>query len=91
MYSLIYFIYVIGGWVCWCSLALLFCWCCVEYRHAILVKIASVREVVLGAPLRVILKKLGSRAVAPNKDRLIAIVHRPNESFFLVPKVKISP
>lgn len=55
-----------------------------------MVKIASVREVVLGAPLRVILKKLGSRAVAPNKDRLIAIVHRPNESFFLVPKVKIS-
>lgn len=56
-----------------------------------MVKIASVREVVLGAPLRVILKKLGSRAAAPNKDRLIAIVHRPNESFFLVPKVKISP
>lgn len=53
-----------------------------------MVKIASVREVVLGAPLRVILKKLGSRAVAPNKDRLVAIVHRPNESFFLVPKVE---
>ncbi|KAM3694138.1 hypothetical protein ACB098_07G035100 [Castanea mollissima] len=59
-----------------------------EYRHALLVKIASVREVVLGAPLRVILKKLGSRVVAPNKDRLVAIVHRPNESFFLVPQVE---
>uniref|UniRef100_A0A2N9EV18 Arp2/3 complex 34 kDa subunit n=1 Tax=Fagus sylvatica TaxID=28930 RepID=A0A2N9EV18_FAGSY len=59
-----------------------------KYRHALLVKIASVREVVLGAPLRVILKKLASRNVAPNMDRLVAIVHRPNESFFLVPQVE---
>ncbi|XP_059435842.1 actin-related protein 2/3 complex subunit 2A isoform X1 [Corylus avellana] len=58
-----------------------------EHRHALLVKIASVREVVLGAPLRVILKQLASRTVAPNMDRLVAIVHRPNESFFLVPQV----
>jgi len=52
-----------------------------------LVKIASVREVVLGAPLRVILKQLASRTIAPNLDRLVAIVHRPNESFFLIPQV----
>lgn len=58
-----------------------------EHKHALLVKIASVREVVLGAPLRVILKQLASRTVAPNMDRLVAIVHRPNESFFLVPQV----
>lgn len=64
------------------------CWCYAEHRHALLVKIASVREVVLGAPLRVILKQLASRTVAPNMDRLVAIVHRPNESFFLVPQVK---
>ncbi|KAE7996447.1 hypothetical protein FH972_001171 [Carpinus fangiana] len=58
-----------------------------EHRHALLVKIASVREVVLGAPLRVILKQLASRTIAPNLDRLVAIVHRPNESFFLIPQV----
>lgn len=50
-------------------------------------KIASVREVVLGAPLRVILKHLASRTVAPDIDPLVALVHRPRESFFLVPKV----
>lgn len=59
-----------------------------EYRHALLVKIASVREIVLGAPLRVILKQLASRRVAPNMDRLVAIVHRSNESFYLIPEVE---
>lgn len=62
---------------------------CAEYRHALLVKIASVREIVLGAPLRVILKQLASRRVAPNMDRLVAIVHRSNESFYLIPEVTI--
>lgn len=57
-----------------------------EYKNALLAKIASVREVVLGAPLRVILKYLASRTVAPDIDRLVALVHRPNESFFLVPQ-----
>lgn len=57
-----------------------------EYRHALMVKIASVREVVLGAPLRVILKHLASKIVAPNIDRLVALVHRPKESFFLIPQ-----
>lgn len=61
-----------------------------ERRHAILVKIASVREVVLGAPLRIILKSLGSRTVPSNIDRLVSLVHRPNESFFLAPQVKTS-
>ncbi|OMO77756.1 ARP2/3 complex, 34kDa subunit (p34-Arc) [Corchorus olitorius] len=59
-----------------------------EYRQALLVKVASVREVVLGAPLRVILKHLASRTVAPGIDRLVALVHRPNESFFLVPQAE---
>ncbi|KAL8160530.1 hypothetical protein V2J09_002067 [Rumex salicifolius] len=57
-----------------------------ESRKALLVKIASVREVVLGAPLRVILKYLASRSVAPDMNKLVALVHRPNESFFLVPQ-----
>ncbi|XP_074274464.1 actin-related protein 2/3 complex subunit 2A-like isoform X2 [Silene latifolia] len=55
-------------------------------RQALLEKIASVREVVLGAPLRVILKHLASRSVAPNMDPLVSLVHRPNESFFLIPQ-----
>ncbi|KAG6788070.1 hypothetical protein POTOM_004123 [Populus tomentosa] len=53
-------------------------------RYALLVKIASVREVVLGAPLRVVLKHLASRTVVPDVDRVLALVHRPKESFFLV-------
>ncbi|XP_058101055.1 actin-related protein 2/3 complex subunit 2A [Magnolia sinica] len=59
-----------------------------DLRHALLVKIASVREVVLGAPLRVILKHLANRKVAPDVDRLVALVHRPKESFFLVPQAE---
>ncbi|KAH8522324.1 hypothetical protein H0E87_003089 [Populus deltoides] len=55
-----------------------------EHRYALLVKIASVREVVLGAPLRVVLKHLASRTVVPDVDRVLALVHRPKESFFLV-------
>ncbi|KAH9609154.1 hypothetical protein KSS87_002380 [Heliosperma pusillum] len=55
-------------------------------RQALLEKIASVREVVLGAPLRVILKHLASRSVAPGVDPLVSLVHRPNESFFLIPQ-----
>ncbi|OIV93691.1 hypothetical protein TanjilG_16542 [Lupinus angustifolius] len=57
-----------------------------EQKHAFLVKVASIREVVLGAPLRVILKHLASRTVAPNVDPLVALVHRPKESFFVVPQ-----
>ncbi|GMJ00620.1 DISTORTED TRICHOMES 2, ACTIN-RELATED PROTEIN C2A [Hibiscus trionum] len=59
-----------------------------EHKHTLLVKIASVREVVLGAPLRVILKHLASRTVAPDINQFVALVHRPNESFFLVPQAE---
>ncbi|XP_052182481.1 actin-related protein 2/3 complex subunit 2A [Diospyros lotus] len=58
-----------------------------EYRNTLLLKIASVREVVMGAPLRVVLKHLASRTVAPDTERLLALVHRPKESLFLVPQV----
>ncbi|XP_038877488.1 actin-related protein 2/3 complex subunit 2A isoform X3 [Benincasa hispida] len=57
-----------------------------DNRHAVLVKVASIREVVLGAPLRGILKQLGSRVVASDVNRVVALVHRPKESFFLVPQ-----
>ncbi|GMH20822.1 hypothetical protein Nepgr_022664 [Nepenthes gracilis] len=59
-----------------------------EKRHVFLVKIASVREVVLGAPLRVILENLASRSLTPDIGRLVALVHRPKESFFLVPQAE---
>ncbi|GAB4840824.1 Actin- protein 2/3 complex subunit 2A [Ancistrocladus abbreviatus] len=59
-----------------------------ENSHAFLVKIASVREVVLGAPLRVIMENLASRSRASDMGKLLALVHRPNESFFLVPQAE---
>jgi len=69
------------------SLLIIFFYCIPEQRNAILTQIASVREVVLGAPLKVLLKHLASKTVAPNVDKLVALVHRPNESFFLAPQV----
>ncbi|MCL7044373.1 hypothetical protein MKW94_021429 [Papaver nudicaule] len=57
-----------------------------ELQYDLLEKVASVREVVLGAPLRVVLKHLASKRVPPDLDRLIALVHRPRESFFLAPE-----
>jgi len=51
-----------------------------------LTQIASIREVVLGAPLKLLLKHLASKTVAPNVNNLVALVHRPNESFFLAPQ-----
>uniref|UniRef100_A0A0E0C5G4 Arp2/3 complex 34 kDa subunit n=1 Tax=Oryza meridionalis TaxID=40149 RepID=A0A0E0C5G4_9ORYZ len=57
-----------------------------EQRNSVLTQIASVREVVLGAPLKLLLKHLASKTVAPNVDKLVALVHRPNESFFVAPQ-----
>lgn len=62
-----------------------------ENNKALMIKIASVREVVLGAPLRVVLKHLAARTLAPDVEKLVALVHRPKESFFLVPRVRSSP
>ncbi|XP_019151505.1 PREDICTED: actin-related protein 2/3 complex subunit 2A [Ipomoea nil] len=58
-----------------------------DHKNALLVKIASVREVVMGAPLRAVLKNLVSRTVPSSSEKLISLVHRPNESFFLVPQI----
>ncbi|XP_010540623.1 PREDICTED: actin-related protein 2/3 complex subunit 2A isoform X2 [Tarenaya hassleriana] len=57
-----------------------------EYKNSLLTNLASIREVVLGAPLKIILKHLSSRTVAPELDRLVAIMHRPNETFFIIPQ-----
>lgn len=59
-----------------------------EYKQALLLKIASVREVVLGAPLRVVLRHLALKTVSPDLDTLVALVHRPKESFFLIPQAE---
>ncbi|XP_031392527.1 actin-related protein 2/3 complex subunit 2A isoform X2 [Punica granatum] len=59
-----------------------------DYKQSLLVKIASVREIVLGAPLRMVLKRLGSRMMIPNGNQLIALVHRPKEAFFVIPQVE---
>ncbi|KAK8963758.1 Actin-related protein 2/3 complex subunit 2A [Platanthera guangdongensis] len=59
-----------------------------EQRKAILVKFASVREVVLGAPLRMVLHHLASRTIPPNVGQVTALVHRPKESFFLIPQTE---
>eukprot|EP00249_Psilotum_nudum_P017535 c26377_g1_i1 orf=173-1117(+) len=52
----------------------------------LMVKIACIRLVVLGAPVREILKHLSARAVAPDADCLVAVMHRMKESFFLIPQ-----
>lgn len=58
-----------------------------DHKNALLMKIASVREVVMGAPLRAVLKNLVLRTVPSSSEKLISLVHRPNESFFLVPQI----
>ena len=50
---------------------------------------SSVRDIVLGAPLKVILKHLASKTVAPNLDSFLALVHRPKESYFVLPQVEV--
>lgn len=57
-----------------------------DNKQALLVKVASIREVVLGAPLRVVLKRLLSRTAVPDTDGPVALVHSPMESFYLIPQ-----
>ncbi|KAH6761157.1 Arp2/3 complex [Perilla frutescens var. hirtella] len=57
-----------------------------EHKQALLVKIASIRELVQGAPLRAVLKQLVSRGVKSDLNKIVSLVHRPNESFFVFPQ-----
>ncbi|GKA58323.1 hypothetical protein Tco_0757511, partial [Tanacetum coccineum] len=57
-------------------------------RQALLIKIASVREVVMGALLRVILKRLAFRSTPSNAGVFVPLVHQPHESFFIVPQTR---
>ncbi|KZV43648.1 actin-related protein 2/3 complex subunit 2A-like [Dorcoceras hygrometricum] len=59
-----------------------------EHKQALLVKISSIREVVLGAPLRAILKQLSSRTARSDLNQLVSLVHRPNEAFFVFPQAE---
>ncbi|KAF3667398.1 hypothetical protein FXO37_10042 [Capsicum annuum] len=60
-----------------------------EQKHALLTKIASVREVVMGAPLRIVLKQLVIRTVPSDLGKPIALVHCLGESFFHVSQVRV--
>nr|GFB34559.1 actin-related protein 2/3 complex subunit 2A [Tanacetum cinerariifolium] len=44
----------------------------------------------MGAPLRVILKRLAFRSAPSNARVLVPLLHRPNESFFLVLQTLLS-
>ncbi|KAI4364989.1 hypothetical protein MLD38_021017 [Melastoma candidum] len=58
-----------------------------DRRHSLLVKVASVREIVLGAPLRQLLRALSSRTiVSDTEEEPVALVHRPKESFLVIPQ-----
>ncbi|KAL5706488.1 hypothetical protein ACHQM5_024648 [Ranunculus cassubicifolius] len=59
-----------------------------DEEHDLLLRVASLREVVLGAPLRMVLMHLGSRTPATDVDELISLVHRPRESFFVLPEAE---
>ncbi|XP_042031381.1 actin-related protein 2/3 complex subunit 2A-like isoform X1 [Salvia splendens] len=58
-----------------------------DHKQAFLVKIASIRELVQGAPLRAVFKQLVTRGVKSDLNKIISIVHRPNESYFVFPQV----
>ncbi|XP_051145391.1 actin-related protein 2/3 complex subunit 2A [Andrographis paniculata] len=57
-----------------------------EHKQGLLLKIASIREVVQGAPLRAVLRQLVLRSLRSESNKLISLAHRPNESFFVVPQ-----
>lgn len=52
----------------------------------LMIRVACLRAIVMGAPLREVLKHLAAKVVAPEADRLMAVVHRPRESFFVIPQ-----
>ncbi|CAM6109945.1 unnamed protein product [Calypogeia fissa] len=57
-----------------------------EVLDEIIIKVASLRSIILGAPLREILKHLATGVVAPDADNLVSLMHRPKESYFLIPQ-----
>ncbi|KAI4371589.1 hypothetical protein MLD38_009918 [Melastoma candidum] len=58
-----------------------------DRRHSLLVKVASVREIVLGPPLRQLLRALASSTiVSDTEEEPVPLVHRPKESFLVIPQ-----
>ena len=53
----------------------------------LMIRVACLRAIVMGAPLRDVLKHLLAKVVSPEADRLMAVVHRPTEAFFVIPQV----
>lgn len=56
-----------------------------ETQIQLIRKIASLRAVVLGAPMREILKNLTSKVIVPNGNQVISLMQRPKENLFLIP------
>ncbi|KAH7440897.1 hypothetical protein KP509_03G015400 [Ceratopteris richardii] len=57
-----------------------------DERAELMIQFACLRAIVLGAPLRDVLKHLAAKVVSPEADRLMPIIHRPRESFFVIPQ-----
>jgi hypothetical protein len=58
-----------------------------EDRIQLMIRVACLRAIIMGAPLRDVLKHLLARVVLPKTDQLMAVLHRPGESFFVIPQV----
>lgn len=56
-----------------------------ETQIQLIRKIASLRAVVLGAPMREILKNLTSKVIVPDGNQVISLMQRPKENLFLIP------
>lgn len=56
-----------------------------ETRILLITKIASLRAIVLGAPMRDILKNLTSKAIVPDGNQVISLMQRPKENLFIIP------
>lgn len=59
-----------------------------EERLETVSKLASIRSVIMGAPLRQILRALGRGRVYEGADLLTAVMHKPNESYFVSPQAE---
>lgn len=59
-----------------------------EEQVALANKLSSLRSVVLGASLREILSSLAKGKVSEDADALTAVMHRPHESYFVIPQAE---
>ncbi|KAL2629771.1 hypothetical protein R1flu_014457 [Riccia fluitans] len=55
----------------------------------LITKLAYLRSVALGAPLREILKHLATKTIAPDPDNLVALIHSSKEAYFKFPRADL--